>query len=159
MTDYDHSYKRLFSHPPMIADLIRGFLDPDLVEGCDFSSLERRNGRSVSDMNKNWETDMIGSLRWGDREMIRYLLIEFQSRPDPMMHTRMMSYMALLWQDIVRTGGATPDSLPGIIPLVLYHGEMPWNVPHNVQEIITMPSTAHHLVPSVSYLGSGRTPA
>jgi hypothetical protein len=84
--------------------------------------------------------------------MVLYLLIEFQSSPDPMMHTRMMSYMALLWQDLVRTKEASPDSLPGIIPLVLYNGEVPWNVPHNVREVITMPSPACHLVPSVPYL-------
>jgi hypothetical protein len=84
--------------------------------------------------------------------MVIYLLIEFQSRPDPMMHTRMMSYMALLWQDLVRTGAASPDSHPVIIPLVLYNGEVPWNVPHNVKEVITMPSQAYPLVPSMPYL-------
>jgi hypothetical protein len=136
----------------MIADLIVGFLDADLVEVCDISSLERCNGSYVTDDLREREDDLIWKLRWGDREMVLYLLIEFQSRPDPMMHTRMMSYMALLWQDLVRTGSASPDSLPGIIPLVLYNGEVPWNVPNNVREVITMPSQASHLVPSVPYL-------
>ncbi len=29
MTDHDHGYKRLFSHPEMIRDLLRGFV-PEL---------------------------------------------------------------------------------------------------------------------------------
>jgi len=152
MTDSDHPYKRLFSHPNMMVDLIQGYLDPELVEVCDISSLKRCNGSYVTDDFREREDDLIWKLRWGDREMMLYLLIEFQSRPDPMMHTRMMSYMALLWQDVVKTGAASPHSLPGIIPLVLYNGEVPWNVPHNVKEVITMPPPAGHLVPSVPYL-------
>jgi hypothetical protein len=152
MIDYDHPYKRLFSHPIMMADLILGYLDPELVKVCDISSLKRCNGSYVTDDLREREDDLIWKLKWGDREMVLYLLIEFQSRPDSMMHTRMMSYMALLWQDLVRTGAASPHSLPGIIPLVLYNGEEPWNVPHNVKEVITMPSQACYLVPSVPYL-------
>jgi hypothetical protein len=44
MTDYDHPYKRLFSLPNMMADLILGYLDPELVEVCDISSLKRYKG-------------------------------------------------------------------------------------------------------------------
>jgi len=152
MTDFDHPYKRLFSHPNMMADLILGYLDPKLVEVCDIRSLKRCNGSYVTDDWREREDDLIWKLKWGDREMVLYLLIEFQSGPDPMMHTRIMSYMALLWQDLVRNGSASPYSLPGIIPLVLYNGEEPWNVPHNVREVITMPTPAGHLVPSVPYL-------
>ncbi|GAB6286882.1 MAG: hypothetical protein STSR0009_30850 [Methanoregula sp.] len=152
MTDYDHPYKRLFSHPNMMEDLIFEYLDPELVEVCDISSLKRCNGSYVTDDFREREDNLIWKLKWGDREMVLYLLIEFQSRPDSMMHTRMMSYMALLWQDPVRTESASPESLPGIIPLVLYNGEEPWNVPHNVREVITMPSQAGHLVPSVPFL-------
>ena len=58
MTDYDHPYKRLFSYPIMIADLIVGFLDADLVEVCDISSLERCNGSYVTDDLREREDDL-----------------------------------------------------------------------------------------------------
>ena len=69
MTDYDHPYKRLFSHPIMMADLIQGFLDSDLVEICDISSLERCNGSYVTDDLIEREDDLIwkprgGTVRW-----------------------------------------------------------------------------------------------
>ncbi|NJD07329.1 MAG: transposase, partial [Methylococcaceae bacterium] len=35
---HDHSYKLLFSHPQMVADLIRGFVREDWVRHLDFNS-------------------------------------------------------------------------------------------------------------------------
>ena len=37
--DHDHSYKLLFSHAEMVADLLRGFVHEDWVAQLDFSSL------------------------------------------------------------------------------------------------------------------------
>ncbi len=37
--DHDHSYKLLFSHPEMVADLLRGFVLEDWVKDFDFDNL------------------------------------------------------------------------------------------------------------------------
>lgn len=110
MNDSDHPYKRLFSHPEMIADLIRGFLDPKLASGCDLSTLERCNGSYVTDDLREREDDIIWRLAYGDRTLILYLLIEFQSKPDYSMPIRIMSYMALLWQDLIRGDCSISDT-------------------------------------------------
>jgi hypothetical protein len=47
MNDSDHPYKRLFSHPEMIADL-SGFFKPITCTDCDFTKLERCNGSYVT---------------------------------------------------------------------------------------------------------------
>ncbi|SMF93325.1 hypothetical protein SAMN02949497_0603 [Methylomagnum ishizawai] len=41
--DHDHTYKLLFSHPEMVADLLPG----DWVERLDFATLERLNAYYV----------------------------------------------------------------------------------------------------------------
>ena len=46
---HDHSYKLLFSHPEMIADLIRGYVREPWVERVDLSTLERVSGSYVTD--------------------------------------------------------------------------------------------------------------
>jgi len=153
MNDSDHPYKRLFSHPEMIADLIKGFLDPRLAADCDFTRLERCNGSYVTDDLREREDDIIWRIGYGDRTLILYLLIEFQSRPDHSMPVRVMSYMALLWQDLIRTRVIVPsDSLPGIIPIVLYNGEQPWSVPCDIKETILMPDPVSLFIPSVPCL-------
>jgi len=86
MNDSDHPYKRLFSHPEMIADLIRGLLDPHLATDCDFSRLERCNGSYVTDDLREREDDIIWRIGYGDRTLILYSLKSFS--PDPIIPCR-----------------------------------------------------------------------
>lgn len=153
ITDSDHPYKRLFSHKEMMADLISGFLNQEFASACDFSTLKRCNGSYVTDDLREREDDLIWSIRYGDRTLIIYLLIEFQSTPDPTMPIRIMSYMALLWQDLIRTKKhSSRKPLPGIIPIVLYNGESAWDVPTDIGETILMPDAVAQFMPSVPYL-------
>lgn len=62
-SDHDHPYKRLFSHPEMVADLIRGFC-PEIAEGFDETSLQRVNSSYVSDDWRDREDDVVWTLRW-----------------------------------------------------------------------------------------------
>ncbi len=128
ISDSDHPYKRLFSHKEMMADFITGFLHPDFASACDFQTLKRCNGSYVTDDLREREDDLIWSVRYGDRTLVIYLLIEFQSAPDPTMPVRIMSYMALLWQDLIRTARFHPgDHCRGSFRLcstmVRYHGQ------------------------------------
>ena len=49
MKDHDHSYKNLFSHPKMVADLLKGFVHEDWVQQLDFSTLEKLNSSYITD--------------------------------------------------------------------------------------------------------------
>jgi predicted transposase YdaD len=62
---HDHSYKLLFSHPEMVADLLRGFVHEGWVEQLDFASLEKVSGSYVADDLRDRESDVIWRARWG----------------------------------------------------------------------------------------------
>jgi hypothetical protein len=49
MSKHDESYKRFFSHPEMIEDLLRGFVDAPWVSQLDFSTLEKVNNEYITD--------------------------------------------------------------------------------------------------------------
>src|SRR5437763_10299890 len=86
--EHDRSYKRLFSHPAAVEELLRGFLREEWVERLDFSTLERVSGSFVSDKLRERHTDLIWRLRLEDGEQgwfFVYALLEFQSTPDPFM--------------------------------------------------------------------------
>ena len=77
--DHDHSYKLLFSHPEMVADLLRGFVLEDWVKDLDFATLERVSGGYVADDLREREDDIVWRVRFGGEWLYVYLLIEFQS--------------------------------------------------------------------------------
>ena len=93
---HDNSYKLLFSHPEMVADLLKGFVKEPWVGQCDFTSLEKVSGSYVADDLRDREDDIIWKIRWGDEWLYVYLLLEFQSSVEHFMAVRIAGYIALL---------------------------------------------------------------
>lgn len=138
MADHDRGYKRLFSHPEMVADLLRDFVHEDWVRDLDFSTLEMVPGSYVTRKLRRRESDVVWRVRRGqDPWLYIYLLVEFQSTIDPFMALRMMVYLGLLYQDLVKRRELNSSGrLPPVLPLVLYNGRAPWNAVQEVSELI-----------------------
>ncbi|MDO9106432.1 MAG: Rpn family recombination-promoting nuclease/putative transposase, partial [Methylovulum sp.] len=151
---HDNSYKLLFSHPEMMVDLLKGFVNEAWVDQCDFTSLEKVSGSYVSDDLRDREDDLIWRVRWGDEWIYVYLLLEFQSTVDHFMAVRILGYLGLLYQDIIRTGELkTQDKLPPVLPVVLYNGARPWQAPVNLDPLIhPAPAGLENYRPHISYL-------
>ncbi|MFL6236991.1 MAG: Rpn family recombination-promoting nuclease/putative transposase, partial [Thermoanaerobaculia bacterium] len=63
--------------------------------------------------------------------------IQIKSTVDPTMALRMMVYLGLLYQDLLKRGEITlSGKLPPILPLVLYNGYASWGAAREVSELI-----------------------
>src|SRR5690554_4255782 len=135
--DHDQSYKLLFSHAEMVADLLRGFVREDWVQQLDFDSLEKFNGSYVADDLREREDDVNWRVRWGREWLYVYLLIEFQSTVDRYVAVRILVNLGLLYQNLVRTGQlATEGRMPPVLPIVLYNGNPRWSAPTEIADLI-----------------------
>ena len=135
--EHNHAYKLLFSHPQMVADLLRGFVREAWVEQLDFTTLEPVSGHYVSDDLREREDDCIWRVRWGKSWLYVYLLLEFQSTVSTFMAVRVMTYVGLLYQDLIKAKALTPaGKLPPVLPLVLYNGSQRWYAAQNVAELV-----------------------
>jgi predicted transposase YdaD len=152
--DHDQSYKLLFSHPEMVADLLRGFVREDWVRRLDFGSLEKVGGSYVADDLREREDDVIWRVRLGDEWLYVYLLIEFQSTVDRHMAVRILAYLGLLYQDLIRAGQLTGDGrLPPVLPVVLYNGSRRWDAAEDVGDLIVpVPGGLDRYRPQLRYL-------
>ncbi|MDZ7852554.1 MAG: Rpn family recombination-promoting nuclease/putative transposase [Halomonas sp.] len=151
---HDHSYKLLFSHKTMVKDLLTGFVKEAWVEQLDFSRMEKVSGSYVTDELRDREDDMIWRIWWRDRWLYVYLLLEFQSSVDKHMAVRVMSYLGLLYQDLIRQDAFTPSGkLPPVLPIVLYNGEQRWTAAQNVADLVeSVPGGLERYRPQLSYL-------
>lgn len=138
LRDHDGGYKLLFSHPRMVGDLLKGFVREPWVGKLDFSTLDRVNPDRVSDDLKHRKGDVVWRLRVaGEDWLYVYLLLEFQSQLDRFMPVRVLTYVSLLYQDLLRRRELTPrGKLPPIIPLVLYNGQCRWRAPRRLSRLI-----------------------
>jgi hypothetical protein len=152
--DHDSSYKFLFSNPELVRDLILGFIPDDWLHSLDYSTLEKVPGHYVSDDFQQREDDIIWKVKVGGEWVFLYLLLEFQSGVDKYMALRMMVYIGLLYQDLVKRGEVLVDGrLPPILPIVLYNGSQRWTAVTDVAELIpVVPGLVAEFKPSLKYL-------
>ncbi|GAB6042682.1 hypothetical protein JCM17961_33590 [Endothiovibrio diazotrophicus] len=137
MAPHDSGYKHLFSHPELVRDLLEGFVHEAWVKELDFSTLERVAGSYVSDDLRERIDDMVWRVRLKERWVYVYLLLEFQSTIAPFMAVRLLTYLGLLYQDLIKRGRMKPRAqLPPVLPLVLYNGVPRWGAPLEIGELI-----------------------
>ncbi|MEA2559431.1 MAG: hypothetical protein QOH06_935 [Acidobacteriota bacterium] len=136
---HDLSYRQFFSHRRMIQDLLREIVGERWVERIEFDSGERVDASFVSPKHENRESDVIWKFRRkdGGEPVFVYILLEFQSRPDPSMPVRLMGYESLFYQSLMASQPAAGwRKLPLVIPVVVYNGWEPWNVATDLGSLI-----------------------
>jgi len=152
--DNDASYKLLFSSPELVRDLVLGFIPDDWLHSLDYRTLEKMPGSYVTDDLRHRADDVVWRVKVGAEWVYLYILIEFQSKVDPWMAVRMMSYVGLLYQDLIKAKQVLPQrKLPPVLPIVLYNGDAPWTAASNIAELIPkVPGLVAQFVPNMQYL-------
>jgi len=134
---HDSAFRELFAHPESVRELVASFMPQDWAEQLDLASLERVNGSYVTCDGTQRHSDMVWRVLLAGHWLYLYLLLEFQSAPDPWMALRMRVYSALLHQDLIKRHELpTPGFLPPILPIVLYTGQKPWRAVRNLAELV-----------------------
>ncbi|HSF38348.1 MAG TPA: Rpn family recombination-promoting nuclease/putative transposase [Thermoanaerobaculia bacterium] len=154
--EHDTEYKKLFSHPRSVEELLRGFLGEDWCDQLDFTTLQRVGSSFVTDDFRERHSDVIWRLRFreeADGWFYVYLLLEFQSTPDRFMAVRLLVYVGLLLQEIIEKKKLSPKRrLPAILPIVAYNGKRPWNSPLSLSDLfVPMPAGLQARLPQLCY--------
>lgn len=85
MEEHDNSYRKFFSFPQMMKDLLVGYVHESWVSELNFDVMEPVETSFVSENLRQREADVIWRIQWRERWLYVYVLIEMQSSVDPMM--------------------------------------------------------------------------
>lgn len=154
MADTDASYKLLFSAPELVRDLILGFIPDEWLHSLDYSTLEKVAGSYVTDDLRHRADDVVWRVKVDGEWVYLYILIEFQSTVDPFMAVRVMTYVGLLYQDLIRSKDSLPGrQLPPVLPIVLYNGDARWTAETDIAALIPkVPGLVSRYLPKMEYL-------
>jgi predicted transposase/invertase (TIGR01784 family) len=146
---HDNWYKRLFSDPHIVRDLLTGFVNEKFVETLDFSSIKKLNSSFVSEEFKNRESDVIYEIKSNGQSTYIYLLIEFQSTVDRFMALRMASYVFQFYQEVQKTTKCT--TLQPVFPILIYNGNDKWTAPDNFRKLLAKSEIPTKYLPEFRY--------
>lgn len=134
---HDPAYKRLFSQPHMVQDLMRGFVAPDWSDELDFSTLKPVPASFVSHRLRQRHGDLVWQVRFRDDWLYLLLLLEFQSTVEPAMAVRVMTYTSLLYEKLIDDGVLREHGkLPPVLPIVIYNGAQRWTAAEDVAAMV-----------------------
>ena len=151
---HDSIHKLLCAFPRVIADILRGHLGWDIVVRLDLRTLEQVSAEQVTQALRRRLSDAVWRVRCDDGSWVWiYVIVEFQSRPDPGMALRLLGYVAALYEQLQRMPEHVGGKVPAVLAFVLYNGEREWAAMLDTRERIALEpdSDVEQLLPQVKF--------
>ena len=155
MVNQDRGYKNLFSNKEMVRDLLVQFVDPEITGelDLDLDSMVREHSDFVSDDLRERIDDVVWRVKLKDRTLYLCILVEFQSTEDKWMAVRLLTYVGLLYDDLIKRRLVDDEGLPPVLPVVVHTGIRRWSAPCSLKELAAPVSIAlSRYAPSLDYL-------
>ena len=144
----------LLEDPFYLQEFIR-ILDASLAGELDFTRAQRINRSFIAADLQKLESDLIFRVpyRSGENAVLVYVLVEQQTRPDPLMPLRLYNYCGELWSAQVREWEDTrPPAenrrLHPVIPIVFYTGRESWDQEIALANLMDLPAPLRRFVPA-----------
>lgn len=131
---HDSAYKKFFSNPELVRQLLTYFVDEDWTGNIEYSTLQRIDKSFVTDEFVNRESDLIFRADLKGSELYIFILLEFQSSVDRFMSLRMLRYITELYEYLIKNYRI--KKLPAVFPVMLYNGEKKWTAPEELNKLI-----------------------
>jgi len=144
--DHDLRYKKFFSNPRLLKELLESFVPEAWVSQVDYTRAETVETSFITDDFKQKESDLIWKLPLGDKTLYLYILMEFQSTVDKFMALRVLRYLCEFYQSLESQKLLTTEGkLPVVFPLVLYDGDGRWTAPEALEDLIDTRISSEYL--------------
>ncbi|GAB2642358.1 Rpn family recombination-promoting nuclease/putative transposase [Nocardia goodfellowii] len=138
---HDAYFKQVMGRPADIAGELRAVLPEALVARLDWTDLELQPCSFISQDLASCHSDLLFRTRLNGNDAFVYLLIEHQSRPDPLMAMRMLQYMIAIWVKYTHDHRGSTE-LPVVIPLVVHASPRGarWHTPTAMTDLFRLDS-------------------
>jgi predicted transposase/invertase (TIGR01784 family) len=148
---HDAFFKHLFTRPEEAEDFVRHYLPPEVVAVLEPGSLTICKDSFIDEAFAEHYSDLLYRVQLKTSEdTYIYLLFEHKSAPAPRVALDLLRYMVRIWDFLGKQGNKTP--LPGILPLVIYHGKARWRIARSFSSMIDAPKVFKPYLPEFTYL-------
>jgi hypothetical protein len=134
---HDALFRALLDDPRRAAILLREQLPAVLAARLTADAPRLLDGTYIDEHLRDTQSDRLYQVTLtGGKPALLYVLLEHKSAPDPGTPLQLLGYLARIWTRYAEGRAARLRRLPPILPLVLYHGRQPWNIPTSILECL-----------------------
>lgn len=140
-SDLHHSHDKLFretwSDLANAKSFLQNYLPEKVLEIVRLDSLEICKDSFIEKDLKDYYSDMLYRVNFGESPGYIYFLFEHKSSPERDIHLQVLEYMIKMWRLEQKQGGLGEFSI--IVPLVLYHGKQRWRINESFLSLLSGP--------------------
>ncbi|RJO73576.1 hypothetical protein D5S18_20485 [Nocardia panacis] len=137
LTHHDKFFRYVMEAPPHAASELRAVLPKKLVARVDWEDLSPEPDTYVNSELKARHSDLVYRTTLDGRDAYIYILIEHQTKTDPLMPFRMLEYIVRIWGRYLKRHPKS-QTLPPVIPVVVHADQqgIRWNGPVDLHDLI-----------------------
>ena len=151
---HDETYKLIFSQRAAVEELVCHFVGEDLADELDFATLEALPTDRISGGLVQRQVDLLWKIRFRGSWLYLLILLEFQSESDHFMALRILTYICLTYEELLRRRELKAgDRLPPILPVTMYNGRTRWRAATDISKLMApVPPPLPPYLPRARYL-------
>ena len=131
---HDKFFKATFSDLEVAKDFLTYFVPPPITELIDLTSLQLEKDSFVSHKLDENFTDLLFKTKIKDCPAYLHFLFEHKSYLSKNISLQLLQYMLEIWNTVKEKNQS--ESLPIIMPIVIYHGNESWSSPPSLGGLI-----------------------
>jgi len=131
---HDKFFKETFRNLTVTKEFLVHYLPAHIVDIIDVETLEPQKDSFINEDLNEIFSDLLFKVNMNQQVGYLYLLFEHKSYQSPMVSVQLLQYMCEIWKTAVQKSKNT--KIPGIIPLVIYHGKDHWHTSESFTDLI-----------------------
>ena len=145
---HDKFFKQLLSRRESARDFLQHYLPPEVSRLLDLSTLLPLKDTFIDEQFRAHFSDLLYRVELQESGTLYiYILFEHKSHSDFQVAFQLLRYMVRIWEDVACQAGRFSP----IFPLVIYHGEVPWKVGRNFQDLFDIDEVLKIYLPDYQY--------
>jgi len=150
-TPHDRFFRETFGRREIATDFLACYLPTEIRVEVDLTGLAISKDTYVTKELAASYSDLVYRMPYRDGTLDVYLLFQHKSAPERWTQFQILRYIVLGGEQYLKQHPKARQ-LPPVYPLVLYHGEKLWRVPHEFQDLVRpLPAAIKPYVPQFRY--------
>jgi len=145
---HDRFFREVLGQSDIAADFVANYLPAHVVDQLDLDTLTPQPDSFIDPDLRTRQSDLLLHVELREEgDAWVYVLVEHKSNVDPLVTVQLLRYLVRVWERDERDGIRKPRP---VVPIILYHGRMPWNAPIRLGDLFPGPEVLRTYWPDLT---------